>query len=157
MIKFILLFTFLLGGFILSKIYQRRIDIWLMAYIRSCLYPLHRSQRRIKTEMTHIFFAFVDHFEPGNGDVDADEMQRRCNAWLSGYPKMARKFSDTDGRRPQHTWFYPPHYDIRYLQQISTLCFDGFGEIEMHLHHENDTSDSLRTKLEECKQSYQQF
>jgi len=154
----VLFVAFLLGGiFFVWKIYQKRADIWLPAYLRSCLFPARNSRNKVKSKLTHVFFLFVDHFEPGNGGADAKEMQRRCDAWMLGYPKMAQKFTDADGKHPQHTWFYPPHYDVNYLQQISGLCYDGFGEIEMHLHHENDTSESLRVKLEDCKRLYRQF
>lgn len=153
----ILFFIFSLGTLVLSKAYRRRMDIWFPAYFKSCFSPSHRSLSDGRSRTTHLFFTFVDHFEPGNGGVDAEEMQRRIDAWLSGYPKMAEKFYDVDGKHPQHTWFYPPHYDMNYLRQISELCFGGFGDIEMHLHHDNDTAESLKAKLEACKRLYQQF
>jgi len=42
------------------------------------------------------------------------------------------------------------------------LCSRGYGEIEMHLHHDHmppfpDTSDSLRKKIEDCIESYSRF
>lgn len=143
-----------LGYLFLRKVWQRKMHIWLPAYLRSFRRRRQISDDHGKHKVTHVLFTFVDHFEPGNGGVDEKEMQRRVDAWLSGYPVMANKYVDADGRHPQHTWFYPPHYNIKYLQQISSLCFNGYGEIEMHLHHENDTPDSLRQKLLECKRQY---
>ncbi len=153
-----LLFFILLSASIyaLSRVWQRGMYIWLPAYVRSLGGRQNNPRGSKEQKTTHVFFTFVDHYEPGNGDVDEKEMQRRVDAWLAGYPAMAKKYTDADGRHPQHTWFYPPHYDIRHLKQISALCFAGLGEIEMHLHHENDTPESLRHKLQECLRLYNQ-
>jgi hypothetical protein len=149
-----LIFGAPLGYLVLRKIWQRKMHIWLPAYLKSRSTRMRGSADREMHDTTHVMFTFVDHFEPGNGGVDESEMQRRVDAWMSGYPVMANKYVDADGRHPQHTWFYPPHYNLKYLHQISSLCFEGFGDIEMHLHHDNDTPDSLRQKLQECKRLY---
>ena len=55
---------------------------------------------------------------------------------------------DADGRHPQHGFFYPEEeYVEDYLAQIADLCADGFGEIEIHLHHDNDTEANFRTVM----------
>lgn len=49
---------------------------------------------------------------------------------------------------PNTVFFYPEEeYRKEHLDKISDLCAKGFGEIEIHLHHENDTSDNLRKTL----------
>ena len=102
----------------------------------------------------HIIFLFVDHFEPkfdrerGGQRFDDDT---GFQAWVNEYPKLASKHRDADGRHPQHTWFYPyDHMNIRHLERLSMLVRDGFGEIELHLHHRNDTSKSLEQKLRDA-------
>lgn len=152
---FLFVLLFLGGG--VWKIRQRRLDLWLPSYLRWALSSVLKSAASSASGPKHIFFLFVDHYEPGNGGVDQEEMQRRVSAWLAGYPALAADFRDSSGRPPQHTWFYPPHYPVEYLQQISRLVFDGLGEIEMHLHHEDDTEDSLRVKLVACRDLYGRY
>ena len=95
--------------------------------------------------MRHLIFIFVDHFEPRDAGAVA--------AWVERYPEVASRFSDADGRPPQHTWFYGGE-DPEVLSRLSRLCRAGFGETEVHLHHSHDTSDGLREKLERRKRIY---
>jgi hypothetical protein len=55
---------------------------------------------------------------------------------------------DADGQAPKHSFFYPEEeYRPEHLDRLSQLCRDGFGEIEVHLHHDADTAEGLRKKL----------
>ncbi len=57
-------------------------------------------------------------------------------------------FTDSDGRPPRHTFFYPiEEYDPDHLDQLATLARAGFGEVEIHLHHDGDTPESLHRTL----------
>jgi hypothetical protein len=38
-------------------------------------------------------------------------------------------------------------YEEKPVEALAKLCRAGFGEVEIHLHHENDTAESLRQKL----------
>jgi len=95
----------------------------------------------------HLMFLFVDHFEPR--DAAAVE------AWTRQYPEMARRHRDADGRPPRHTWFYDSD-DARVLDRLAGLCRQGLGEVELHLHHGNDTADSLTERIEQRKESFHQ-
>jgi len=82
----------------------------------------------------HILFSFVDHFEPGHGKADSAVQLARVEHWHRRYPEIVRSFKDSGGHSPRHTWFYlgeePAH-----LHRLGELCFQGFGEIELHIHH----------------------
>jgi len=85
---------------------------------------------------THILFAFVDHFEPHD--------QATMDRWMSAYPALAGRHRDADGRPPQHSWFWffsqsDGEESLRFLRQLAQLTYEGFGEVELHLHHFNDT------------------
>lgn len=114
------------------------------------------------TGTTHIMFAFVDHFEPGNRNADPEKQSARVDAWVDGYPLLASRHRDADGIPPQHTFFFPPHYDqFGHLEKLAGLCAQGFGEVEMHLHHDRqepwpDDEASLRKKICDCIESFSQ-
>ena len=105
----------------------------------------------------HIIFSFVDHFEPRKDTakgirISDDIGQKR---WVRDYPALASRHKDFDGRPPQHTWFYPYDYmNMEHLKELSGLTYDGYGEIELHLHHNNDTSESLEEKLRDAVRKY---
>ena len=61
------------------------------------------------------------------------------------YPALFARFKDSDGRPPQHTFFFPAEeYEPEYLDALADLCGRGFGEVDIHLHHDKDTADGLR-------------
>src|SRR5579872_161825 len=118
------------------RIYARRYDVFLAAYLRHSIDPtptLHRP--------THILFLFVDHFEP-------DWSVERAQEWADRYRALAARHRDSQGRRPQHTWAYPgEQIDDRILTILRRLTEDGLGEVEMHYHHDSDTAQTLQVGL----------
>lgn len=153
-----LLTIFLLGTVILSLciIYRKKMQYWLPYYIFQKLIP---RQKPGSDEQIHIMFCLVDHFEPANGGVGPEIQKQRVRAWTERYPQMADKHCDADGKPPQHIWFYPPHLDHVHLESLVGLCREGYGEIEMHLHHNHmepfpDAADTLREKIQKCIDDY---
>ena len=60
-----------------------------------------------------------------------------------------------EGRPPQHSFFYPAEqYDPDYLERLGALVERGFGEVEVHLHHDGDTSETLRNNLRSVLDEY---
>ena len=139
--SFALLFIFLC--LIFFDLYRRNFLIWLPAYIRGSF------RRKPKyTGPLHILFCFVDHFEPGWQKPDLETERARVARWCRDYPAMADRHRDADGRPPQHTFFYPEEeYREEHLAALSDLCARGYGEIEVHLHHDRDTEEGLRAKI----------
>src|SRR5207249_4135744 len=127
-----------------SEVRKKHLSVWIWDYWRQQLRPKHVPTAG---QRTHILFCFVDHFEPLAGPSKAAERER-LRAWLVEYPKLARQHRDSHGRPPQHTWFYPGEtYDEECLGALRELAQSGYGEIELHLHHGNDTGDTLRAKI----------
>lgn len=123
---------------------SRNMQLWLAEYIRQKLF------RRLPTinGPKHIMFCFVDHYEPQWERPGYETEVRRVDRWMSDYPKMADRHRDADGIAPQHTFFYPEEeYREEHLAKLSDLCARGYGEIEVHLHHENDTAENFRHTL----------
>jgi hypothetical protein len=95
----------------------------------------------------------ADHFEPMRG-IDAGSIgsvekgREKVREWRSRYLKAVEGVRDADGRPPQHTFFYPQEeYDAACLEQLSEMCAEGAGEVEIHLHHRHDTAEGFRDKL----------
>lgn len=96
----------------------------------------------------HVILCVADHFEPLTGRASAEAAMRRLECWERDYPQNLGKFRDSDGFPPRHTFFYPiEQYRPSHLEVLGRLCRQGFGEVEVHLHHDGDTPDSLRQRL----------
>ncbi len=157
----IIFYIFLLGCIfpiflIYNKFSKKGMGNWIIPYLH------HRKKSGQNNKLTHIMFCVADHYEPFHGGADFEEARRCVAAWSKGYPAMANHFTDADGKHPQHTWFYPPHLDHRFLNDLVEMCLQGYGEIEMHLHHNRmqpfpDTSMTLKNKILKCIEDYSQW
>jgi hypothetical protein len=120
----------------------RSIDKWLWPYLRSAV------RRPSCDGPRHLIFCLADHFEPFRGGVTPEEAWRRVQRWVAGYPTAVDGFEDADGRPMPHTFFYPAEeYDAGCIDALSVLQRSGLGEVEVHLHHRNDTAEHLAETL----------
>jgi len=120
-----------------ARVYARQYYIFLPDYIRTSLQPSSARDDRTSSAPTHIFFLFVDHFEP-------DWSVERTTQWAQRYRALARRHLDSSGRPAQHTWFYPgDQIDDGVLGVLQSLMRDGLGEVEFHFHHDGDTAETL--------------
>lgn len=124
---------------------RRRVDIWWRDYLR------HLRERRSMAAPAgpvHVLFCFVDHFEPRWGGADYGTEVDRVRRWVETYPVLCEGHRDADGRPPRHSFFYPSEeYRPEHLERLAALCQAGYGEIEVHLHHDDDTEEGLRANL----------
>jgi hypothetical protein len=129
----------LCGGILLAlAIRSRNMQIWLWSYLR------RRPPAPPADGPIHVMFCFVDHFEPNWGRVDLATQRARVDRWCREYRALAGRHRDADGRCPQHSFFYPEEeYLEEHLDKLAALCAEGYGEIEIHLHHDNDTPDNF--------------
>lgn len=120
-------------------------DHWLPGYVASAW---ARRGEGSATGPVHVMFLTADHFEPGN-------RAGLVPAWAERYVKLAAAHRDSDGRPPQHTWFYPAdQFHRSEMAELARLCRAGYGEVELHLHHGYDTYDSLKDKLEKAERDF---
>ncbi|MGO9598654.1 MAG: hypothetical protein ACLP7Q_11745 [Isosphaeraceae bacterium] len=135
--------------FLFRKMRARSLDRWLFSYVIQSL--CKKSVNR--NESVHLILCIADHFEPGLGNASFQLADERLDRWINEYPRQFSQFRDTDGRPPRHTFFYPLEmYRAEHLEALSKLCRQGYGEVEVHLHHDNDDSESLRTRLNRYKE-----
>lgn len=114
-----------------------------------------RSHPRRVEGTTHVFLCVVDHFEPQVGRPGREKARERMEDWLQRYPKIARGHRDCEGRPAVHSFFYPwDEFDPWELERLGELCAEGAGEVDLHLHHRDDTEATLREKLQEAILTY---
>jgi len=110
---------------------------------------LFAATRGLLERPQHVFIALCDHFEPMWQRPALHVQNARVERWVREYPESVAGICDSSGRPPQHTFFYPgDEYDAGHVDKIAALRRDGYGDVEVHLHHRHDTSASLREKLE---------
>ena len=130
-------------GYLARSVRQRGLDRWIVPYL------LQGPWRPPGPgEPIHVLICIADHFEPRVGAVSPQVARERVERWVRDYPTRFGSFRDSDGRTPRHTFFFPiEEYDPEHLDALAKLCGAGFGEIELHLHHDNDTDENLRKTL----------
>ena len=122
---------------------QKNMDIWIRSYITNKL-----NKEKINGELIHVLFCYVDHYEPQWRTDDIAVERNRVDRWMRDYPELCKNHRDADGCFPKHTFFYPEEeYREEHLAKLANLCEQGYGEVEIHLHHDNDTSANLRKTL----------
>ncbi len=137
------------------EIIKKNVHIWLPSYFINSIKPRPKNP---PDHPLHVMFAIADHFEPLWNHATAEQERMRVNAWTIGYPETVRGHVDADGKCPQHTWFYPiDEYRHAHLEELTKLCSSGHGEIELHLHHDGDTSEGLREKFQHAKRTFSKY
>ena len=129
----------------LDRLRKKNLHTWLGGY------SLERARRlRQRTpRRRHLLFALCDHYEPLWGKETPGGIGReRVEAWLSGYPAVAGGYRDSEGKPPRHSFFFPgEEYSPDFLEPLAELARRGYGEVELHLHHDADTGPHLRSSI----------
>jgi hypothetical protein len=111
----------------------------------------------------HLIISLADHFEPAivpytmGERAGRDVQEQRLERWCRNYPRAVDDWPDHDGYPFRHTYFYPAEqYDADLVERLAQHCHDGWGEIEIHLHHGIDspgTPEQTRQMLVEFRQA----
>jgi len=93
----------------------------------------------------------ANHFEPLWGGHSLARGVGMTQDWCAGFAALG--VEDSDGRPFRHTYFFPAEqYHPDLLEPLAAHCAEGFGEVEVHLHHgvdAPDTPDRLESALVE--------
>jgi len=123
---------------------SRHIHLWLPHYLAR----RRRLARQDEPNPRHVMFCFVDHYEPLVGQADVEAGLERVRRWSRLYPPIADRHVDADGRHLRHSFFYPEEeYREVLMDELAALCRRGYGEIEIHLHHDNDTEQDFVRRM----------
>jgi hypothetical protein len=139
---------------LLGKLFRRRgLDRWLGHYF----VQTPKRRRPTRNADIHVILCLADHYEPKSDRASPERAQARIDHWVREYPRQIGGFRDSDGRAPRHSFFYPiEEYEAAHVDSLAELCRAGFGEIELHLHHENDNANHFRQQLTEFKELFGQ-
>ncbi|MGD8564031.1 MAG: hypothetical protein PVG03_15930 [Desulfarculaceae bacterium] len=123
----------------------RNLQTWAASYLAQSLKPAPKPP---PGEPMTICLAVADHFEPFQGGTNLAEALERLLPWEKGLAGLCQGLADSRGRPPQHTFFYPlEEYHPEVLDRLAALCQQGWGDVEVHLHHQGETSSELEDKL----------
>ncbi len=107
---------------------------------------------RVIPSPRYVFLCVADHFEPDWRGATRPRQADRVQRWVNDYARLFSEFQDSRGRTPQHTFFYPIEvYDEPHIEQLCKLVRAGHGDIEIHLHHDDDCSSRLTDLLEQYR------
>ncbi len=130
------------GGY--AGLRRKGLHRWLPTYLRT----RHLRRDRRPDEPLNVYLCVCDHFEPRRGGASMAKARGRVAEWVEKYPALFDRFRDAAGNPPQHTFFYPQdEYEPELVEQVAGLCRRGYGDVEIHLHHDRDTAEGLRDKL----------
>jgi len=129
---------------------RRNMENWIGSYV----FPAEPLPKWQADDEIDVFIAVGDHWEPECYGASHDTALSRVHRWRTEYPRLFEKFRDVNGRAPQYTFFFPEdEYHPAYLDGIRPLVDEGFGDVDVHLHHDHESSAQLRDKLERFRET----
>jgi cellulose synthase/poly-beta-1,6-N-acetylglucosamine synthase-like glycosyltransferase len=138
---------------LVRQVHSRGIDRWIVGYAAST----RRRRPPEPGQPIHVLLCIADHYEPQAGRAAPDQAAARVERWVREYPRQFDRLLDSDGRPPQHTFFFPiDEYVPSHVERLAGLCRRGYGEVEIHHHHNHDTGEALRERLELFKRLFRE-
>lgn len=127
-------------------------------------YPLQRIPQWFKQlsafeNPQHIIITVANHFEPSwdkhKTPLSWTAQRKRVDHWCVQAIALGKAVRDHDGTPFRHTNFFPAEqaHDLL-LEKLAELQTEGFGEVEIHLHHgvdKPDNAENLRHSLVEFR------
>jgi hypothetical protein len=129
-----------------SMILPRHAEIWLGPYLKD---RLRRNLRPVKPKRAWV--TIVDHYEPIGKRGTLEAAFQRVAQWRQKWPEIAHNAPrDAAGQCPQYSFFYPQdEYHREVLDGIVEMVRIGVGDVEVHLHHQDEQRDSFVEKISE--------
>jgi hypothetical protein len=127
----------------IPQAFLRNSHLWLPGYWRHRLTSPDRTGRRMKVWLT-----IADHFEPYWRNTDHAIAMDRVRWWRSVWPAIAARHTDSGGRSPCYTFFYPEEqYHPHALGLLSEMAGEGIADVEVHLHHDAENERNFMDRM----------
>ena len=128
------------------------LPVWLAGMHERAMLRQDMQIRLDSGKPVHVFIAVCDHYEPRWNRPSTATALARVDRWCEDYPRIYGRYADSDGRPPRHSFFFPQdEYAPEYLDRLAELCDRGFGEVEVHLHHEGETAAELHDLFDDFR------
>jgi len=125
---------------------SRNMQIWITPYI------LNSFKKKKAFKPQHIYVCVADHYEPYFGGADKKTAHKLVDTWVKKYRDVASRHTDSVGNHPKHSYFYPiEEYDKYVIDELKKICDEGLGDVDIHLHHDNDNEANLTKTLNDFK------
>jgi hypothetical protein len=124
----------------------RHAEIWLLPYLKD---RLRKAARPSKPKRAWV--AVTDHYEPWGMGASVETAISRVGRWRDRWPRIAGDAPrDAAGQSPQYSFFYPQEeYRRDLLEGIAEIVRLGVGDVEVHLHHDDEQRDLFIQKVTE--------
>lgn len=121
--------------------FPRHAQVWLPGY----LFGEWRGIPRPADGEGRLWVAMCDHYEPlGAARGDMQVAMEIVGRWRRVWPEISSRHSDDKGRAAAYTFFYPAEeYQESLVAPLAEIAHSGCGDVEVHLHHDNDTGISF--------------
>ena len=127
----------------------RHAEIWIGPYLKD---RLRKTLNPNKPKRAWV--AITDHYEPLGLGVSVETALACVGKWRDKWPRIASDAPrDAAGQVPQYSFFYPQEeYRRDLLDGITEMVRLGVGDVEVHLHHDNEQRQTFIEKVNEfCK------
>lgn len=124
----------------------RHAELWFLPYVRE---RIRRSSR--KPNPKRVWVAITDHYEPLGMGASVETALGRVARWRDRWPRIASDAPrDANGQPPQYSFFYPQEeYRRDLLDGIAEMVRLGVGDVEVHLHHDQENRERFIEKVRE--------
>lgn len=124
----------------------RHAEIWLAPFLKD---RLRRTVGRAKPKCAWV--ALCDHYEPLGRSPSLERALEKVAMWRDKWPRIAADAPrDAAGQSPQYSFFYPQEeYRRELLDGVAEIVRLGVGDVEVHLHHDNEKADTFVLKVSE--------
>ena len=121
--------------------------IWLPGYLKGLIRPNREPA-------TDLWLMVGDHYEPLCGSAGEEVGIERVQRWRREWPRIAERHTDSDGRPPRYTFFFPEEeYRPQFIDPLAEMTRDGIADVEVHLHHDRDTEQNFIDRLSRFKET----
>jgi hypothetical protein len=111
----------------------RNAQVWLPGYLRD------RMASRRAPAGGRVWVAIADHWEPYWQHPSDEVAAERVATWVKHWPEIASRHTDSKGRPPQYTFFYPQEeYRPQFLDALADMKRAGIGDVDIHIHHDGE-------------------
>jgi hypothetical protein len=111
----------------------RHAELWLPGYVRG------RLKNWAAPGPSRVWVAIADHWEPYRGKPSEDVALGHVAVWSQGWPRIAARHADSEGKPPQYTFYYPEEdYRPGILDTLAAMTRQGIADVDVHIHHDGE-------------------